>query len=921
MKLAILDGWPNLIENAEKEFIERFRIACRNVGVECSVAVTSDDVEDISPDAVLVTHEYSRKLTKYPTLGILWSPLTFFQNDEYRLKSIKSYDGYVVGNAELRRFAGDIQFGFGVRKPIADEFFLPTSYTTERFALEEVDAPTVSYMGVHWDGARHKGVFDTLARSGLVRFYGPEESWRHIGEAYGGKLPFDGRSVIDTLATHGLSLCMHRKEHRQQNTPSMRIFEALSVGALPICDEIEFAKTHLKDIALFIDTSKSPAAIEKQVAELYEWTLTNKDEAISRARAGKAWFDEYWSLEAKLKNLIIPFVDRVRAEGKFKVSYKSKSSAARKAENAAVRKPDCEVIIRVGGRDLPYLRRSIGSVIAANSEETSLSAIVVDYKGRQDIRAFVDEEIQPYLPVKYMTCENTGFRSTALWTGLQAATAEFVSHLDDDDAVFPNHYRQLHLTLKANRDRSVAYSGVIKVEDEPGHYVKAANFHGPKGQLIKERRSLQFLDSFDLHRMVRFDNFIQSNSWMARTAAVHEVMGEDPCLEVVEDVYLYLLLLSRGSFAFTGSPTSTWHWRSTAADNSMLSVDQSIWGTSVNRIARRLENLQFRAESSYKTLAAISASMVGGETDAKVPGKIAEVDFNDEVDGGSAIADHARLTGFHMPETGGVWSRQPEAVMEVTLGPNVAGEGGVLLLEAMCAYGGGSGRSMKLAIPDVGEHSVPVRDWSIVPLRFDLKAGIKRNLKIELCAPEVVKVNSDSGEDRALGIYIKSMRVVRSEEEVNALTVSKSVAAVQASETELQPHVVYYEEGSYSHLEYAFMSHLASPTKIKLQKNGEQYSLQVDIDSLLASEAFDQQFVEIDKMPVVRVYFNNNIEDMSSRFHALPPRVQSLIGALKEESYDQLIKDNLEAFEDRAKDLHLQAVEMIKSASELGIVP
>ena len=35
----------------------------------------------------------------------------------------------------------------------------------------------------------------------------------------------------------------------------MRIFEALSVGALPICDRIDFAIEELSDVALFVDTT------------------------------------------------------------------------------------------------------------------------------------------------------------------------------------------------------------------------------------------------------------------------------------------------------------------------------------------------------------------------------------------------------------------------------------------------------------------------------------------------------------------------------------------------------------------------------------------------------------------------------------------------------------------------------------------
>ena len=54
MRIAILDSWPNLPENAEREFLARFEIACANVGIECNIVVTSDDICACDPDVVLV---------------------------------------------------------------------------------------------------------------------------------------------------------------------------------------------------------------------------------------------------------------------------------------------------------------------------------------------------------------------------------------------------------------------------------------------------------------------------------------------------------------------------------------------------------------------------------------------------------------------------------------------------------------------------------------------------------------------------------------------------------------------------------------------------------------------------------------------------------------------------------------------------
>ena len=357
MRLAIQDSWPNLPESAEREFIARFKIACGNIGVECEAVVTSDEINEYKPDAVLVSHEFSRKLTGYPTIGMIWSPLSFFQDDPYRVKSLLSYDGYLVGNRTIGTYLRDIQVGLSARKPVSANTFLPTSYRNDIVALEHNAKPSMCYVGVHWDGARHRDLFDVLSRRRLVTCYGPEQSWKRIPDTYGGNLPFDGRSVIETIGRHGLALCLHKTEHRLEDTPSMRLFEAMSVGALPICDEIGFARRHLADFAYFIDMTQSPDALADRIEEILEEVRGNPEAASARARAAKAWFDANWSLEKKIEDTILPFIEEVVRVGRFAGSSPTKSVVAPVTTTTASispaptsREPKASLVDRLVGR-------------------------------------------------------------------------------------------------------------------------------------------------------------------------------------------------------------------------------------------------------------------------------------------------------------------------------------------------------------------------------------------------------------------------------------------------------------------------------------------------------------------------------------------------------------------------------------------
>ena len=81
MRIAIQNSLPNHPRSAEAEWIRRFFTACSRLGFEPVEVITSDDIIRCQPDCVLVTHEFSPKLTSFPTLGLMWSPPAFFAED------------------------------------------------------------------------------------------------------------------------------------------------------------------------------------------------------------------------------------------------------------------------------------------------------------------------------------------------------------------------------------------------------------------------------------------------------------------------------------------------------------------------------------------------------------------------------------------------------------------------------------------------------------------------------------------------------------------------------------------------------------------------------------------------------------------------------------------------------------------------
>ena len=127
MRIAIQNSFPNHPVNAEAEWIRRFFVASERLGFEPVEVVTSDDILRCEPDCVLLTHEFSAKLTAFPTLGLMWNPPAFFADDPVRRKSILSHDGHLCGSRQIAQWIDDFSTGCGKRAVLHDRLMLPST--------------------------------------------------------------------------------------------------------------------------------------------------------------------------------------------------------------------------------------------------------------------------------------------------------------------------------------------------------------------------------------------------------------------------------------------------------------------------------------------------------------------------------------------------------------------------------------------------------------------------------------------------------------------------------------------------------------------------------------------------------------------------------------------------------------------------
>jgi len=579
MKIALLNAFPNLSHSPEREFIQRSLVVLNKSGHQAIEVITSDDILQFDPDFVLVTHEFVAKLTHHFTVGLLWSPTQFYKEDIARMRAIRSWDLAVPINDTTRRFARDIHFPMRHLTAVSDLNFYPSAPIND-LPIPDPSTFSLAYVGAHWDGRRHNDLLQALAAVVDLHVYGPPKAWEHMPDQYRGPIPFDGDSVVRTLNRHGAVLAIHKTAHMEEDTPSMRVFESCAAKCLVFTDPMPSLTGIFGDTLHYVDLDRDPNAVARAIADTMSKYRSDPLLFLETIRRADSLFRARASLD-RLLPALIEDVERRRA-------------ALRMSDAGSTEGFDVTVIVRCGSRPLSIIQRAVASL-----QSQTYKRIGILFARYAEIEGFGDwlrtlSNSGRFLFATDLPVRGDGVRSVAMWAGLRAIQTELFCMLDDDDELFPNHFSDLAGVLRKYPDVDVTYCGVIRQEEDGVFLNGHARFKGDLEQQIRERRALQFFSDYNFDRLLRFDNYIQSNAWLARKRVLTPEVLDDPEMEVSEDLYFYLLLASRHHFLFSGTVSAVWNWRSRASDNSMTSVSQQRWMNAGERMLRRLAQVSFK---------------------------------------------------------------------------------------------------------------------------------------------------------------------------------------------------------------------------------------------------------------------------------------------------------------------------------------
>jgi phosphoglycerol transferase len=233
------------------------------------------------------------------------------------------------------------------------------------------------------------------------------------------------------------------------------------------------------------------------------------------------------------------------------------------------------------------IRRALESL--ACQTYGSIGVVLVQFHPVEGLDALIEAYRPRFASMRHVVIENDGNRSTSWWAGLRAVRADFFGMLDDDDTLFSNHVATVMAHLLERAEFGFVYSGIVRIQDEPGHFAWGPQFNGPAQETIEERRDLFCIESEHFSNLLPTTNIIGHNTWICRRALLDEAALVDPRIEWGEDVYFTALMAERTRFHFTAMATACWHWRSTSKDNWTLSHSERARVTSLRRWGERLQ--------------------------------------------------------------------------------------------------------------------------------------------------------------------------------------------------------------------------------------------------------------------------------------------------------------------------------------------
>lgn len=422
-KIAFLNPFLhcNLTESAELEGSLRFIAAAKNLGIEAVVVSKTEEIYDFDPDFVVTVSHQEPKLTHYPTYGSLAAPISWVKNTPRFLRNILSYDGHIVVSPVMHSWINQICIKINKVPHIT---YAGLSVPKTDYKPLNLENATAAYFGLNVESSKYRDLFQHFLDGKHVRCFGPKRAWsKYPDSLYGGSVPFDGVSTLQTYAAHGAGLCINHPDFDGEGVPTNRMFEIAASSAIAICGNNSYTKNHYGDSALYLEKTSNIKELAESIKEKVNWVRSHPQQAQEMAKNAHDIFSRQLSMEFFLENILKMHADIVEEN-----KYLKFSPTAEVAEKQS----KITYLIPVDNAD------TIGNLVTDIQNQTY---------GKTNILLLTDQEpklLEQSLGDKFADNINilsyTGKNNNKdLLQKLSDLKTEWLGILKNDDRIFPNH--------------------------------------------------------------------------------------------------------------------------------------------------------------------------------------------------------------------------------------------------------------------------------------------------------------------------------------------------------------------------------------------------------------------------------------------------------------------------------------------------
>jgi hypothetical protein len=547
-RVALLNRYGHWWDQQER--VARLRTAFARMGIECELFDRSERIDSFAPDCVIVTSLQDPKLTKYPTYGLIASPLHDFLHVPRFVRNLLTYDGHLTLSSVLKQIVGDLTFS--ARKLDSKVAAFGNTFPMTVLDLPELRNPALCYVASDSTRTQFDELLTRLAGTGALRLFGRAGRWTgKLTSAYAGTLPTDGDAIVEAYRQAGVGLCLNAADDLNKLI-SPRLFEIVASGAVAIANRSEHLYETFGESLLYIDAKATIGQAHEQIARHMAWIKANPEESLRKVIKAHRIFAERFALERLVPNLIALHQETLVAKGYVPAPDERPESM-----------PSVSYIVRTGGRSRPFLERALDSLAAQNYPR--LQVIFVLHKRFE----WLDEIVARYSPrlsFKIVDAPNS-LRSTAIVRGMQAVDTDLFGMLDDDDEVLPNHVRTLVKTLRHHDGRD--WRGRILLAYASSFIISDGKIYPERPQwrdaIFEERGELRVLEHYRFYNaeeMAQHFWYVMSNAWLAHRDVIDEETLADPETDTCEDLYFELQFAQRTHFAFSAETTAIHHYHS-----------------------------------------------------------------------------------------------------------------------------------------------------------------------------------------------------------------------------------------------------------------------------------------------------------------------------------------------------------------------